>query len=595
MSIVGILKKSYFILPKMLKKQVIWLAVIMLMVSIAELGLAGVVSLLGVAMASPESLQRLPILGQFLQTMPTIGTMSPTVSMLVVVLVFVVIATIVKNSVTAYMTYKQFIVSQGIAWEIGRKVFYNYVYAPYMWHTQQNTAELQNYLEWRSYVAAIWIAIFSTCTQCAVMLLLMLGAFIASPWVSLLLFGVCGSVAVLIYKYTREKVRILGVRNAELKVQASRTSYFALQGIREVHIYNQQESFREQYANFSVPQIKIIAEQGLYYPLPTWILESVGFIILLSSILLMQWQGESVATITGTLTLMAGISWRFLPAVNRFIGGFLQVKGNVGPAEQLIAKYLELPKGEISSVKYAFSKTLCMENVDFSYPKTTNKALENINITIKNGSMMGVVGLSGAGKSTLVGILTGLFSPTAGKFYIDEEETAPKPNFLNIGYVPQSPYIIDASLAENVAFSDWGNDIDEARVLECCRMAAMDFLDELPKGIHTILGDRGIRLSGGQLQRVAIARALYTKPDLLLFDEATSALDGAAEAAIQSTIMNLRKNMTIVIIAHRLSTVEGCDEIVWLHEGKIKQSGASAEVLSDYGVFLQTQSSEDEN
>ena len=157
-----------------------------------------------------------------------------------------------------------------------------------------------------------------------------------------------------------------------------------------------------------------------------------------------------------------------------------------------------------------------------------------------------------------------------------------------IGYVPQNPFLLNGSLAENIAFSQWGEEIDRDRVRECCRMAAMDFLDDLENGIDTIIGERGVRLSGGQLQRVSIARALYNHPQVIIFDEATSALDTATEQAIQQTIESLRSHMTVIIIAHRLTTVEKCDWLYWVEKGHIQMYGNAEKVLSEYNIHYST-------
>ena len=196
--------------------------------------------------------------------------------------------------------------------------------------------------------------------------------------------------------------------------------------------------------------------------------------------------------------------------------------------------------------------------------------------------MVGLVGLSGSGKSTLTSLITGLLRPQQGHLCLDGTPWDTATERLNIGYVPQNLYLLDATLAENVAFSHWGEPVDEERVRECCRMAAMDFVDDLPEGIHTPLGERGVRLSGGQIQRVGIARALYDRPELLIFDEATSALDGATERAIQSTIERLRQHVTLVVVAHRLSTVEKCDLLYWINRGNVEMRGLPVTVLSEY-------------
>ena len=199
--------------------------------------------------------------------------------------------------------------------------------------------------------------------------------------------------------------------------------------------------------------------------------------------------------------------------------------------------------------------------------------------------MIGLIGPSGAGKSTIVSLLTGLYTPSSGRILVDGQELDDSLRagwMRGIGYVPQSPFLLNGSLAENIAFSQWGQKIDRQRVEECCRMAAMDFVDDLEDGIDTIIGERGVRLSGGQLQRVSIARALYRRPQLIIFDEATSALDRATEQAIQQTIEGLREYTTVVIIAHRLTTMENCDWLYWVEKGEINQEGDGSTLLPLY-------------
>ncbi len=589
MTTLDILKTTYAMLPTAHKRQLVWVGTIMLVVGFFEIALAGVISLLGVALASPESLQTLPVLGNFFSSLSSQSTTSPIIVMLITVLCLVAVATALKNMGTAYMTYAQTKIAQTISWDVGLHTFKAYLHAPYIWYTQQNLGELGGYLSWRTYIANFWMAALSSITQVSIMLFLTLSAFIIAPLPSLLLFGVCGGLALLIYKLTQKKVRGLGDVNAQKNVLASKVTHYALQGMREVQIYNQREPFYSEYEQYAEPLTINMAKQSVYPPLPQWILESTGIFLLLCTVLLLQWQGKSVAAITGTLTLLAGISWRLLPAINKFVGSALQLKASFSPAQKLLQKLTQIPTEKEQSKAMPFEHVLELENIGFTYPNAKKKALANISLNIKKGSMVGLVGLSGAGKSTLVGVLTGLLPPDEGTFKVDGLTAVPSPGFLSIGYVPQAPYIMDASLAQNVAFADWGKAIDEERVLECCRMAAITFLEELPQGIHTTLGDRGIRLSGGQIQRVAIARALYNKPNILLFDEATSALDGAAEASIQKTILSLRENLTIVIVAHRLSTVEGCDEVYWLHEGEIRQAGDDGKALDEYKKFLDEQ------
>lgn len=588
------LRKIYSLLSSQRQKRLLWLSIGMFAMSLAEMGLAGAISLLGVALAAPDSLEKIEPLWKLFQYLPVGGDNIPqSIRMLILVMGMVCLASLLKNLLTALMTYWQGIESQRVAWDIGIRLFDNYLHAPYVWHVQKSPAELIGYLSWRGHVAYVFLGGVQVASQILTMLLLMVGAFVIAPLVSLLLYGVTACSALLVYKAAQRKALETGAATAQLNLETGKVALSAMHGIREVQIYNQQDAFKRCFASFAEPSIKVQACQAVYPALPNWILETTGMCLLLAAIVLMAGRGDSVASITGTLTLMAAVSWRILPALNKVVGGVLQIKSNIEPVQILLSSHLAtMPRGNRSAVNRTIRHSLELHDVVFRYPQSNSDALRNVNVTIPRGGMVGIIGLSGAGKSTLVGVLTGLLAPQAGKVLVDGAEVDSAPGFLKIGYVPQHPYIIDAPLAENVAFCSWGEVPDEEKVRQCCRMAAMDFLDDLPQGIHTSLGDRGLRLSGGQMQRVAIARALYGDPDILLFDEATSALDGAAESAIQSTIQELRKGLTVIMIAHRLTTVQNCDCLYWLDGGAVRKHGSAADLLREYECFLREHGNE---
>lgn len=584
-----VLRKIYTMLSPQRQKQFIWLTLGMFCMGFVELGLAGTISLLGVALAAPEGLEKVGPLWKLFQLLPSFGVDIPqSIRMLILVLGLVCVATALKNILTATMTYWQGLVSQYVGWDIGVQVFDAYLGAAYVWHTQRNPADLSVHLTWRAYVASFLLGGLQVASQVGIMLFLMVGAFVMAPLVALLLYGVAASVALLVYKAAQRKALEAGEQAAELGVGAGRVALSALHGIREVQIYGQQASFGTHYSSYATATAKANARQNLFPAMPLWFLETTGMTLLFLAVILMATRSESVASITGTLTLMAAICWRMLPALNKIVGGVLQLKTYFSPVQTLLASDLSSPQIVAHVTHTPFAQSLELREISFRYPQAQEDSLDGVSLTIGKGSMVGLVGLSGAGKSTVVGVLTGLLEPRQGTLLVDGKEVKSGPGFLKIGYVPQNPYIIDASLAENVAFCSWGSAPDEERVRECCRMAAMDFLDSLPEDIHTELGDRGMRLSGGQVQRIAIARALYGAPDILLLDEATSALDGAAEAAIQSTILSLRENLTIVVVAHRLSTVQGCDHLYWLDAGKVRKYGSPEKVLPEYEMFLNT-------
>lgn len=589
MNMFASLKTIYSMLPLSRQRQLCWLVFAMLVQSLVELGLAGSISLLGVALASPDSLEKITPLWQIYQMLPSFSDNIPSsIRLLILLMSIVCIVTILKNIILALITYWQIKFSESISWDIVTKIFDSYLYKPYVWHTQKNPVELiAHIIQWRIDVALLTLGTLQVFSQAAIIIILLTGSFIFAPVVSMILYGTITLATLFVYRATQRRIRDAGTLLANSNIAADKVIHTALYGIREMQIYCQGYAFNKILLDRSVPVIQGATKQQAYVPIPAWVLESFGMLLLLTGIIFMVSRGDSVATITGTLSLMTATSWRILPALNKIVGGFLQIKGHSYAVEKLLDNYEDIPHDAVeSNTQRTFTHSLKLQDVSFTYPNAKNASLKDVNLSIPKGSMVGIIGLSGAGKSTLINVLTGLIGIDSGKVLVDDACVEPSPGFMKIGYVPQNPYILDATLAENVAFSEWGNPPDEERVLACCQMASIDFLDDLPDGIHTMLGDHGLRLSGGQLQRVAIARAIYVNPEILLFDEATSALDGAAEAAIQHTILNLRKNITIIVVAHRLSTVQSCDVLYWLDNGQIKQQGTVADVLPEYEEFL---------
>lgn len=234
---------------------------------------------------------------------------------------------------------------------------------------------------------------------------------------------------------------------------------------------------------------------------------------------------------------------------------------------------------------FSFTHDITLDKVDFRYPGAQKDSLVQLSFSIRKGEQLGIIGPSGAGKSTLVGILCGLLPIHGGALRVDGKELSPNERaayIRSIGYVPQAPYILQGTVAKNVAFSQWGKPYDAEKVFRACRMAALDFVEKDPRSIEYPIGERGSGLSGGQVQRVSIARALYTAPDILILDESTSALDLGTESAIMDTIASLKGHLTIIIVAHRLSTVEHCDRLIWMENGRIHHIGTPQEILPEY-------------
>lgn len=592
----NLFSRMYITLPVSLRSAFWHITILAIMVALSELILAGAVSLLGVILASPQTLVHSLPMQKLLTVLPTLKLVTEDPRLLLIMaLLGLSVVTLVKTGLLALLTWRQSKFSQEVSFNIGLRIFQGYMSAPYVWHTQQNLSYLITILNWRSSIGVFLFNFLQTISNISVTFVLFLCLCCMTLSGSILLIAVTGISAWMIFRSCRRWIRQFSQEIAENTKRSFSLLHTGINGIREVFIYQQQENIIRLFSDIEQRNIICQSSMAIFPPLPSWVLELVGIVLLLMTVLILRWQNASMAHISATLTLLAAMAWRLLPIMNRGMQSLITMQQQQHMAEQVLQMLHTvntLSRRQITAQPCSLREELRMEQVCFYYPGSPTKrknALQDINLVIPRGGMIGLVGTSGAGKSTLVNLLTGLYEPTSGRLLVDGTPMTPERRhdwMQRIGYVPQAPFLLNGSIAENIAFSQWGEEPDRERILECCRMAAVDFLDEMEHGLDTVLGERGVRLSGGQLQRVAIARALYHRPQMLLFDEATSALDGASELAIQNTIVALRAEITIVLVAHRLSTVQSCDTLYWIEKGRVRMQGRTREVLPAYEAYL---------
>ena len=585
-------QRIYHALPPALQRSFWIVMALTVVVALAEFALAGAVSLLGVVLASPQSIVQHPFMQQLVGWLPVLRPALDDPRLLLALLLCLLCGTtLLKTVMLALLTWRQSRYSQMVSMHLGVRLFQGYMRAPYLWHTGQKISDLITTLGWRANTGLFLFQSLQALSQLLVVVTLLLAICCMAPLAGLLVVGITSLAAMAIFRCSRRRVRKYSQQCADAQQAAMKLIHTGLNGIRDILICQQQEKFIDQYIRAETRYMQGQSVLPVFPPLPSWILEFVGICLLLGTVLLLRWQDATLAHVSATLALLAAVAWRLLPIMNRVVQGLLQMQQQLPTVEPVLKKVREveaLPQSVAEEHPCRLQKEIRFENVCFRYPNTSaghKNALQDISLRIPKGSMIGLIGPSGAGKSTIVSLLTGLYTPSSGKMLVDGQELDDSLRvgwMKGIGYVPQSPFLLNGSLAENIAFSQWGQEIDRQRVKECCRMAAMDFVDDLEDGIDTIIGERGVRLSGGQLQRVSIARALYGRPQLMIFDEATSALDGATEQAIQKTIEGLKKYTTVIIIAHRLATVEKCDWLYWVEKGEVYMKGTSKEILHRY-------------
>ena len=561
-------------------------------VALTEFALAGAVSLLGVVLASPQTIVQHPFMQRLVDWLPVLRpTLDDPRLLLALLLCLLCGTTLLKTVMLALLTWRQSRYSQLVSMHLGVRLFQGYMHAPYIWHTGQKISDLMTYLSWRGSVGNFLFQSLQSLSQLLVVVTLLIAICCMAPLAGILVVSITGIAAWGVFRCSRRWVRKYSQQCAEAQQTSMKLIHTGLNGIRDILICGQQEKFIDQYVAAEQRYMQGQSVLPVFTPLPSWMLEFTGICLLLGTVLLLRWQEATLAHVSATLALLAAVAWRLLPIMNRVVQGLLVMQQQLPTVEPILQKVQEveaLPLAAAEEYPCPLREEIRFEHVCFRYPNTGEghkNALQDISLRIPKGSMIGLIGPSGAGKSTIVSLLTGLYTPSSGRILVDGQELDDRRHagwMRGIGYVPQSPFLLNGSLAENIAFSQWGQEIDRQRVEECCRMAAMDFVEDLEDGIDTIIGERGVRLSGGQLQRVSIARALYSQPQLIIFDEATSALDGATEQAIQQTIESLREYATVVIIAHRLTTVEKCDWLYWVEKGEIYMYGNTTDVLLKY-------------
>lgn len=590
-------KNLYSVLPATLQSRFWRILILAAIAAVAEFFLAASVSVLGVSLASPQTVVNSKIVQWIIGHSSLLQCIKDDHRLLLAfVLLGLCIATLFKTGILAILTWRQSLYGQLVRSSVGVRLFRSYLHAPYLWHVSQQTSDLMAKLGWQTNISIFVCNGLQSISQLVIVVVLLLTVGIIAPLAGFIVFGVTGASAYLIFKLSRKWVYHFSMQCAEAQFEITHMMCAGLEGVREVIIYRQQSAFESRYADAVLQDVKGQSVLPVFSPLPSWVLEFVGLLLLLIAVLILQRQNESLAHISAIVALLAAVAWRLLPLINRIVQCLLTLQQNVIYINSILDTMAAVeklpPHGTTAPVPCVMQNQLELQNIYFRYPSSdgSQDALKDISMKISRGGMIGLVGPSGAGKSTIVNLLTGLYRPTSGKLLIDGHEITAGMRegwIRSIGYVPQSPFLLNGSIAENVAFSHWGAKINMHQVEHCCHMAAMDFVNELDCGLETIIGPRGVRLSGGQIQRVSIARALYNNPQFVIFDEATSALDGASERAIQQTINNLRKQITMVVIAHRLSTVEMCDYIYWIEQGAICMEGVPSVVLPAYRLHLQ--------
>jgi len=496
---------------------------------------------------------------------------------------------VIKNLAILFLSYA---IARTVALQSAqaRKTLFNiYLRHPLEYHANRNSAELLRNImtgcgQTFEAVRLLFILSLEFLLSVAALSLLLL----IEPKMTLVIGGVLIVGSVLFYGLTSRHFRYWGQKSLELEGAEIKWINEALGGIRLVKVYGVIAGFTEHLYGFARNRALYESRAMTAILLPRLYLETlaiIGFVIVVGYALAL---GKPMSELVAMVGVFALAAFRLLPSLNRVLTGTAEIRKR-SPHIELIYNDLlqqtEVSRPGVSNREdtITFSREIELKNVSFTYKDASRPALNGVDLVIQQGESIGIVGPSGAGKSTLVDVIIGLVRPNNGHMLIDRRDVDDliEPWQKHIGYVPQDIYLLDDTLARNIAFSIGDETPDLDRVRKAISMAQLDnLIVTLPDGLNTMLGERGARLSGGQRQRIAIARALYGRPDVLVFDEATAALDNESENEVTLAIRDLSGKKTLLIIAHRLSTVRGCDRIVLMGDGRICDIGKFDELYT---------------
>jgi ABC-type multidrug transport system fused ATPase/permease subunit len=500
-------------------------------------------------------------------------------------MILLVAAFLIKSLFLIVSMWFQFGYSSSVTKRIGRTLFENYLRQPYTFHLQRNSANLIRNSQFSASVMSGTVdPILSIASDLLVMTSMILLMLFFEPEGTIITAVVFGITSLIFRKVTASRIRSWGESQIFHKGMTIQHLQQGFGAVKDVKILGREEYFVNQYSEHLEGAANVMKRFSFAQVIPRFGLEVLtifGIATLVSTMLL---SGDETTSIWPVLGLFGAAAFRLLPAVNRLILSF-QTIGLNRPLVSGVYDDLILPDEGIMSIVSSrhFESTLLVEDISFSYASTSTQALSAVSICISRGEAVGLVGPSGSGKSTLVDILLGLLEPTSGRVLVDGNDIHGNLRGWQdqIGYVPQSIFLTDDTLRRNVAFGLPKGEIDEVAVEAAIRSAQLeDFVASLPDGLDTIVGERGVRLSGGQRQRIGIARALYNNPDVLVLDEATSSLDTETEHGVMQAVQAMQGEKTVIIVAHRLSTVEYCDRLYRLENARIVDEGTFSEVTS---------------
>tara|TARA_B100001057_G_scaffold499923_1_gene612533 strand:+ start:1684 stop:3474 length:1791 start_codon:yes stop_codon:yes gene_type:complete len=589
-------KKILYLFTTQEYKQVLLLLVMMTIMALLEM--AGVASILPfmAVVTNPDIIETNSILNRIFQLSNKFGVEN-SMQFLFVLGVFVFLLLIISLSFKALTTYVQVRFTKMKEYSLSKRIVENYLHQPYSWFLNRNSSDIGKTIlsEVATIVGHGISPLMDLASKGLVAIALIILLILVDTKLAVIVAFTIGSAYGLIYYFTKSYLHRAGkqrVKNNRLRFMLINEAFSAS---KEVKVGGLEQFYIDRYSNSAKTFSKNQASVVILSQLPRYLLESIAFGGIMLVILYLIIQKGSFNSAIPLISLYVFAGYRLMPSMQQIFVSFNQLSYVGSSLNSLYEdlKSLKKPSNKQDSKKIMLNKTIALKNIYFNYPNSSQSSLKNININIQARTTVGLMGSTGSGKTTTIDVILGLLEAQKGTLEVDGQIIT-KNNCRAwqslIGYVPQHIYLADDNVAANIAFGKNIENIDLNAVEKAAKIANLhDFIrNELPKQYQTNIGERGIRLSGGQKQRIGIARALYHDPQILILDEATSALDNTTENIVMEAIENLGKKKTIIIIAHRSSTVKNCDKIYLMDKGEIKTEGTFEELFTSDFKFQES-------
>lgn len=576
-----IFKKLNTILSKHQKRQVLKLVILMIIGGVLEMcSVSLILPFMNIIMEPEKTME-----SGYIQSICNMLGIRSANTFLVVIAVVMAVIFLLKNIFFLYEYNVQYRTVYGNMLIMQEKLLSTLLHRPYEYFLKINSGEVVRIINTDTPNAfTLLVSLLQLFTEFIVSGMIILTVLLIAPVITLIMGAVLLVLVLFINHILKPILHRAGEGMQESSAGMNKWLLQSIQGIKDVKVTSKEGYFTKKFNDHGMGYVDALRKSNVLVIVPRFIIEAVSMCVIFAVIAIFIINGTRLEVIIPMLTAVAMASMRLLPSMSR-ISQFLGIISYNEPMLDKLIEYLKVVSGkeevslemEIDTSAAAssgritgFSNNIRLENITYSYPGTDTLVFDGADLTVDKGMSIGIIGASGAGKTTAVDLLLGMLDPDKGRVLLDDTDIqSDLPGFFDlVGYIPQSIFMMDDTIRANVAFGE--EDVSDDAVWDALKDASLDeFVKGLPDGLDTEIGERGIRLSGGQKQRIGIARALYRDPEILIFDEATSALDDETEKSIMESINNLKGHKTMIIIAHRLTTIEDCDAIYRVEDGKI--------------------------